>query len=85
MKRSFKTEVFLTIPLTILAFVLTCASLITQHWVNGRAIIEGNPEFEITYNYGLFKGEKIRTRAGQKSYGLKSMIAKVKTLPFEKP
>ena len=70
MKRSFKTEVFLTIPLTFLAFGLVCASFITTEWVSGRSI-KSDSEDEITYNYGLFSGHKTRSTKYTKSYELK--------------
>ena len=70
MKRSFKTEVFLTIPLTFLAFGLVCASFITTQWVTGKSIIE-NSKDELSYNYGLFSGHKIRSTKYTKSYDLK--------------
>ena len=59
MKRSFKTEVFLTIPLTILVFALTCTSYITQSWVSGEAKISNQSNADLQYNYGLFKGAKV--------------------------
>ena len=70
MKRSFKTEVFLTIPLTFLAFGLVCASFITKEWVSGRSI-KVESEDEIVYNYGLFSGHKTRSTTYTKDYNLK--------------
>ena len=76
-KTAFKTEVFLTVPLTFLAFALVCVSLVTQQWVSGRGVYTSNStseenDGEITYNFGLFNGEKTRTRSGTKSYPLRS-------------
>ena len=78
-KTAFKTEVFLTVPLTFLAFTLVCLSLVTQEWVSGKGIIESNSTTsqngEITYNFGLFNGNKIRVRSGTIPHGLKSEIS----------
>ena len=78
-KTAFKTEVFLTVPLTFLAFTLVCLSLVTQEWVSGKGIIESNSTTsqngEITYNFGLFNGKKIRVRSGTIPHGLKSEIS----------
>ena len=76
-KTAFKTEVFLTVPLTFLAFALVCVSLVTQQWVYGKGVYKSNSTIEesdgdIIYNFGLFNGEKTRTRSGTKSYPLKS-------------
>ena len=77
-KTAFKTEVFLTVPLTFLAFALVCVSLVTQQWVYGKGVYTSNStseenDGEITYNFGLFNGEKTRTRSGSTTYTLKSM------------
>ena len=72
MKRTFKTEVFLTIPLTLLVFILTCTSFVTQNWVSGEAIIKNDTDKKIIYNYGLFRGEKSQTNLGTIVYDLKS-------------
>lgn len=77
-KTAFKTEVFLTVPLTFLAFALVCVSLVTQQWVYGKGVYKSNSTIEesdgdIIYNFGLFNGEKTRTRSGTKSYPLKTV------------
>lgn len=61
MFKRFKAEIFLTIPTSLVAFVLVCTSLISQQWVTGMATVDGQEEIDIQYNYGLFKGEKTRT------------------------
>jgi hypothetical protein len=76
-KTAFKTEVFLTVPLTFLAFALVCVSLVTQQWVSGKGVYTSNStseesDGEITYNFGLFNGEKTRTRSSTVKYPLKS-------------
>ena len=78
-KTAFKTEVFLTVPLTFLAFVLICLSLVTQEWVSGKGIIQTNstradPENfgEIRYNFGLFRGQKSRILTSTTMYSLQS-------------
>ena len=70
MKKSFKTEVFLTIPLILLAFCITCASLIKNQWVTGTGINNAtNGEYE--YNFGLFNGEKVRYVGGRTAFHVK--------------
>ena len=78
MKRSFKTEVFLTIPLSLLVFVLTCASLITQDWVNGEAKLSNGTDGIITYNFGLFKGEKVKQTFGSINFKLRGKFQRRK-------
>jgi hypothetical protein len=70
--KGFKAEVFFTIPITFLIFGLVCTSLITQEWVSGRALIVNEDDFQIKYNFGLFKGEKVRTRSGTNAFPLAS-------------
>ena len=73
MKKSFKTEVFLTIPLILLAFCITCASLIKNQWITGTAtlisdnVTQGNFE----YNFGLFNGEKVRYYGSRTAFHVK--------------
>ena len=69
MKRSFKTEVFLTIPLTFVALGCICASFLSNQWVSGSAFVE-NSDFEINYNYGLFWGQKTRITESTKSFDI---------------
>ena len=69
MKRSFKTEVFLTIPLTFVALGCICASFLSNQWVSGSAMVE-NSDFEISYNYGLFWGQKTRVTESTKSFDI---------------
>ena len=75
MKKSFKTEVFLTIPLILIAFSISCTSFITKQWVIGTASIQNtteyNSDYEIKYNYGLFSGEKTSSRGFTKTLQLK--------------
>ncbi|TRY76794.1 hypothetical protein TCAL_07416 [Tigriopus californicus] len=57
--KSFKPEVFYTIPICGLVFGLVCASLITNHWVEGVAKFEeGGEDGRVTFYYGLFSGYK---------------------------
>ena len=72
MKKSFKTEVFLTIPLILLAFCITCASLIKNQWVTGTAKISNNvTNGEYEYNFGLFSGEKVRYFGSRTAFHVK--------------
>ena len=80
-KTAFKTEVFLTVPLTFLAFVLICLSFVTQEWVSGTGTIYSNStredranSGEIRYNFGLFRGEKSRIVTSTTTYSLQSKI-----------
>ena len=73
MAQSFKTLIFLTIPLNVFILVLVCTSLATQSWVTG--IAERN-DSSIEFNFGLFSGQKSLRRSGVFSNTLKSELKK---------
>lgn len=56
--KSFKPEIFYTLPICGLIFGLVCASLITNHWVEGEATFEQGSDGLVIFNYGLFSGFK---------------------------
>ena len=53
--KSFKPEVFFTLPICGLVIALVLASLITEQWVVGRA---ESADSTVTFNFGLFAGKK---------------------------
>jgi hypothetical protein len=59
MAQSFKTLIFLTIPLNVFVVILVCVGLATQHWVDGLAD-DGNSSTTIEFNFGLFAGSKTK-------------------------
>ena len=71
--KSFKAEIFFSLPVCGVAFALACTSMVTEEWVAGtaprnNATIE---TFEVTYNYGLFGGQKTVVRGQSPTYDLK--------------
>jgi hypothetical protein len=71
MAQSFKTLIFLTIPLNVFILVLICTSLATQDWVSGSAV---RNDSSIEFNFGLFSGRKILKRSGALAKNLKSEL-----------
>merc|ERR1712117_557602 len=57
----FKPEVFFTLPLCGLSFILACVAIVTQNWVTGRSVpAVPTPESAdnyVDFNFGLFAGE----------------------------
>lgn len=55
----FKPEVFFTLPLCGLSFILACVAIITQNWVSGRSVGVGAEAADnyVDFNFGLFAGE----------------------------
>ena len=72
MAQSFKTLIFLTIPLSIFVMVLVCTSFATEHWVEGQSINGSDPDLKVEFNFGLFAGFKTRTLKGTNKFTLKS-------------
>ena len=69
MAQSFKTLIFLTIPLSLFVMVLVCTSFATESWVEGLSV---KNESILEFNFGLFAGSKARILKGTNSYSLKS-------------
>ncbi len=73
--KGFKAEVFISIPLTAMAFIMVCTSLISSQWVSGEiknSNATDDQQNSISYNYGLFSGSKTRIRSGTLEFSLKS-------------
>lgn len=72
MAQSFKTLIFLTIPLSLFVMVLVCTSFATESWVKGLSVNKSESESILEFNFGLFAGSKTRILKGTNSYSLKS-------------
>lgn len=69
--KSFKTEIFFTLPINLGVICLVCTAMITDQWVSGKGSFVNGGTGSLTYNYGLFSGRKQSNIAGSpQKFGL---------------